>query len=60
MPARDRQILDWWQEGIAWLEIARRLKVDNVDSLRKQQRVVARMAWEIDPESAAARPRSTD
>jgi hypothetical protein len=45
LPERDRQILDWRQDDVAWLEIARRLSADNVDSLRKQhQRVVARVA----------------
>ena len=45
VPERDRQILDWRLNDVAWPEIARRLSADNVDTLRKQhQRTVARVA----------------
>ena len=33
---RDRQILDWRQDGVAWLEIAQRLNADSAEALRKQ------------------------
>ena len=33
---RDRQILDWRQEDVAWPEIARRLNVPGAEALRKQ------------------------
>jgi len=49
---RDRQILDWRQDGVAWLEIAQRLKADSAEALRKQhERALAHVAREIFPEA---------
>lgn len=45
---RDRQILDWRQDEVTWLEIARRLNVPSADALRKQhERALARVAREV-------------
>ncbi len=50
---RDRQILDWRQEDVAWREIARRLNAPSVEALRKQhERALARVAKEVYPEPA--------
>jgi DNA-directed RNA polymerase specialized sigma24 family protein len=48
---RDRQILDWRQDGVIWQEVARRLNVPSSEALRKQhERAVARVAQEVYPE----------
>ncbi|MEO8495457.1 MAG: hypothetical protein ABI614_10320 [Planctomycetota bacterium] len=47
---RDRQIVDWRQEHVAWLEIARRLNVPSAEALRKQhQRALASVADAVYP-----------
>ena len=48
---RDRQILDWRQDGVIWQEVARRLNVPSSEALRKQhERALARIAQEVYPE----------
>lgn len=47
---RDHQILDWRQENVAWLEIARRLNVPSAEALRKQhERALACVAKLVFP-----------
>lgn len=49
---RDRQILDWRQEDVAWTEIARRLDVPNAEALRKQyKRALTLAAREVYPDA---------
>jgi len=46
---RDRQILSWRQETVAWPEIARRLNVPSAEALRKQhERALLRTAEVVD------------
>ncbi len=48
---RDRQILDWRNDDVAWAEIARRLSVPSAEALRKQhERALARVAKAVYPE----------
>lgn len=48
---RDRQILEWRQEKVAWPEVARRLNVPSAEALRKQhERALARLAENVYPE----------
>ncbi|MBW3598963.1 MAG: hypothetical protein KY475_17035 [Planctomycetes bacterium] len=48
---RDRQILDWRQDGVIWQEVARRLNVPSSEALRKQhERALARVAQEVYPD----------
>jgi hypothetical protein len=47
---RDRQILDWRQDEVAWPEIARQLNVPSAEALRKQhQRALTRVAHAVYP-----------
>jgi hypothetical protein len=47
---RDRQILDWRQDGVLWSEVARRLDVPSAEALRKQhERALARVAKDVFP-----------
>lgn len=49
---RDRQILDWRQDDVAWPEIARRLNVPNAETLRKQhERALTLAAREVYPDA---------
>jgi len=49
---RDRQILDWRQDDVAWPEIARRLNAPNAEALRKQhERALALVAREVYPKA---------
>jgi hypothetical protein len=49
---RDRQILDWRQDGVPWPEIASRLNAPSAEALRKQhERALARVAEAIYPET---------
>lgn len=51
LSARDRQILDWRQDGVNWQEVARRLDVPSSEALRKQhERALARVAQAVYPE----------
>lgn len=53
---RDRQILDWRQDDVTWLEIASRLNAPSSEALRKQhERTLARVAQQVDPDNCLAR-----
>lgn len=51
LPERDRQILDWREDKVTWVEIAKRLDVASSEALRRQhERTLARVARVVCPQ----------